>query len=235
MLAAGAPMAPVMVFLISSPLMSPTAFFVTLGGLGLSMALWKLMTAVALGLAAGWVTAYLSKKGYLGRSILRVETGLEETDETASCSTSESTENETWKQRAKKEVMAFLHMTWRFSIFVGKFIIIVVIAQAVMVHFVPQRWVSAAVGIQNSYSVLISTIVGIPAYLSSISAVPLLRGLMDMGMDKGAVLAFIISGPIMSVPSILAVMALFKRRALYVYVSVGFLGAVIFGYTYRLL
>ena len=236
MLAAGAPMAPVMVFLISSPLMSPSAFFVTLGGLGLSIALWKLITAVVLGLAAGWVTAYLSKKGYLGRSILRVETGSEEVDETASCSTSESTEIDGLKRKVtKEEVMNFLRQTWRFSIFIGKFIIIAVIAQAVMVQFVPQRWVSAAVGMQNSYSVLISTIVGIPAYLSSISAVPLLRGLMDMGMDKGAVLAFIISGPIMSVPSILAVMALFKRRALYVYVSVGFLGAVVFGYTYRLL
>lgn len=235
MLAAGAPMAPVMVFLISSPLMSPSAFFVTLGGLGWSIAMWKLLTAVALGLAAGWVTGILSKKGYLGRSILRVETGPQEADETGSCSPSETEVTEPWRQRVtKKNVITFLRLTGKFSIFIGKFIIIAVIAQAVMVHLVPQRWVSAVVGVQNAYSVLIATIVGIPAYLSSISAVPLLRGLMDLGMDKGAVLAFIIAGPIMSVPSILAVMALFKRRALYVYVSVGFFGAVIFGYTYRL-
>jgi uncharacterized membrane protein YraQ (UPF0718 family) len=216
-----------MVFLISSPLMSPSAFFVTLGGLGWSIAMWKLLTAVALGLAAGWVTGILSKKGYLGRSILRVETSPQEGDETEV--------TEPWRRRVTKEdVTTFLRLTGKFSIFIGKFIIIAVIAQAVMVHLVPQRWVSAAVGVQNAYSVLISTIVGIPAYLSSINAVPLLRGLMDLGMDKGAVLAFIIAGPIMSVPSILAVMALFKRRALYVYVSVGFFGAVIFGYTYRL-
>ena len=110
-----------------------------------------------------------------------------------------------------------------------------VIAQSVMVRYVSQDWVSSVVGMQNSYSVLIATIVGIPAYISSISAVPLLRGLMDLGMDKGAVLAFIIAGPIMSIPSIVAVMALFKRRALYIYVAVGFFGALIFGYTYRLL
>ena len=76
---------------------------------------------------------------------------------------------------------------------------------------------------------------GIPTYVSSISAVPLLRGLMDLGMDKGAVLAFIIAGPIMSVPSILAVMALFKQKALYIYITLGFFGALIFGYTYRLI
>jgi len=67
MLAAGAPMAPVMVFLISSPLMSPSAFLITLGSLGMSIAMWKLISAVVLGLAAGLVTDRLLKKGYLGR------------------------------------------------------------------------------------------------------------------------------------------------------------------------
>ncbi|MFQ5809399.1 MAG: permease [Armatimonadota bacterium] len=134
-----------------------------------------------------------------------------------------------------EEVMTFLRLTGKFSIFIGKFLIIAVIAQAIMVRFVPQDWVLTLLGMQNSYSVLVSAIVGIPTYISSISAVPLLRGLMDLGMDKGAALAFIIAGPIMSVPSILAVMALFKRRALYIYVTLGFFGALIFGYTYRLL
>lgn len=229
-------MAPVMVFLISSPLMSPSAFFITLGGLGLSIAMWKLLSAVALGLAAGWVTERLCKKGYLGRSVVRVESDPQEQDQTTPCST---TEGETQVMRSGKptieDVMVFLRLTGKYSIFIGKFIIIAVIAQSVMVRFVPQAWVLSVVGIQNSYSVLISTIVGIPAYISSISAVPLLRGLMDLGMDKGAVLAFIIAGPIMSVPSIVAVMALFKRKALYIYVAVGFFGALIFGYTYRLL
>ena len=229
-------MAPVMVFLISSPLMSPSAFLITLGSLGLCIAMWKLLSAGALGLGRGWVTDWLSKQGYLGRSILRVETEPQYPDQTASCSTSERDGQAIKMPRVTMEdVIIFLRFIGKFSIFIGKFIIIAVIAQSLMVRFVPQDWVSAVVGIQNSYSVLISTIVGIPAYFSSISAVPLLRGLMDLGMDKGAVLAFIIAGPVMSVPSIIAVMALFKRRALYIYVTVGFFGALIFGYTYRLL
>ncbi len=240
MLAAGAPIAPVMVFLISSPLMSPSAFFITLGGLGLGIALWKFFSAVALGLAAGWVTAELTRRGYLGNSILRVETTSESQEQAESCSTScdavqGDAQAEQAKMTAAESVKTFLRLTYKFSIFIGKFIIIAVIAQAVMLRFVPQEWVSASVGIQNSYSVFISTVIGIPAYMSSISAVPLLQGLMELGMDKGAVLAFIIAGPVMSVPSILAVMALFKRRVLFVYMSVGFLGALLFGYAYRLI
>jgi len=236
MLAAGAPMAPVMVFLISSPLMSPSAFLITLGSLGMSIAMWKLISAVVLGLAAGLVTDRLLKKGYLGRSILRVATSSNGQDQNASCSSGDKGARISQKRRTiMEEVMTFLQVTGKYSIFIGKFIIIAVIAQAIMVRYVPQDWVSALVGMKNSYSVLISTIVGIPTYVSSISAVPLLRGLMDLGMDKGAVLAFIIAGPIMSVPSILAVMALFKQKALYIYITLGFFGALIFGYTYRLI
>jgi len=229
-------MAPVLVFLFSSPLMSPSAFLITLGSLGMSIAMWKLISAVVLGLAAGLVTDRLLKKGYLGRSILRVATSSNGQDQNASCSSGDKGARISQKRRTiMEEVMTFLQVTGKYSIFIGKFIIIAVIAQAIMVRYVPQDWVSALVGMKNSYSVLISTIVGIPTYVSSISAVPLLRGLMDLGMDKGAVLAFIIAGPIMSVPSILAVMALFKQKALYIYITLGFFGALIFGYTYRLI
>lgn len=133
-----------------------------------------------------------------------------------------------------EQVKDFLLLSWKFTLFIGKFILIAVVAQSLIIRFVPQEWVVSAVGTKSSLGVLYSTLIGIPAYMSSISAVPLLKGLTDLGMDKGAVLAFIIAGPVMSVPSILAVMALFKRQALYVYVGVGFSGALLFGYTYRL-
>lgn len=235
MLAGGAPVAPVMVFLISSPLMSPSAFFVTLGGLGMGIALWKLFSAVALGLAAGCVTDWLWERKYLGKSILRVKTEPQEQEEPISRSRPDSHAPITCEPVVtEKYGLSFLRLIGKYSIFIGKFIIIAVIAQALMVRYVPQDWVVAAVGTKHSYSVFISTVIGIPAYINSISAVPLLKGLMDLGMDKGAVLAFIIAGPVMSVPSILAVMALFRRQALYIYVIVGFIGALAFGYTFRL-
>lgn len=228
-------MAPVMVFLISSPLMSPSAFFVTLGGLGMGIALWKLFSAVALGLAAGCVTDWLWERRYLGKSILRVETEPREQEERISCSRPDSDAAITCEPVVtEKYGLSFLRVIGKNSIFIGKFIIIAVIAQALMVRYVPQDWVVAVVGTKHSYSVFISTVIGIPAYINSISAVPLLKGLMDLGMDKGAVLAFIIAGPVMSVPSILAVIALFRRQALYIYLIVGFIGALAFGYTFRL-
>ena len=73
LLSSGVPLAPVMVFLVSSPLMSPSAFIITLGGLGPSFAAAKITSAVVIGLAAGWVTHRLWTRGYLGRHTLKVD------------------------------------------------------------------------------------------------------------------------------------------------------------------
>jgi uncharacterized membrane protein YraQ (UPF0718 family) len=231
MLAAGAPITPVMVFLMSSPLISPSAFFVTLGGLGMSFAVWRLVSAGVLGLAAGWLTDFLLTRSYLDSSVLRVEsTSPAEDRVAASC---DGPMDHSPKRRITKgSVMTFLRQLKRSAIFIGKFVLLAVVAQAFIVRYMPQDWVTVVVGAKHSYSVLLSTLIGIPAYVNSFSAVPLLRGLLELGMDKGAALAFFISGPVMSVPSMLAVVALFKRRILYVYIAVGFLGALLFGYAY---
>ena len=72
LVASGVPLAPAMVFLISSPLMSPSAFIITLGGLGPSLAAAKMASAVIIGLAAGWITNRLWALGYLGKHTLKV-------------------------------------------------------------------------------------------------------------------------------------------------------------------
>jgi uncharacterized membrane protein YraQ (UPF0718 family) len=52
--AAGVPLAPVLALLITSPLMSPDAFLITVGQLGWTYALWKMAAATVVGLAAGF-------------------------------------------------------------------------------------------------------------------------------------------------------------------------------------
>jgi uncharacterized membrane protein YraQ (UPF0718 family) len=77
--------------------------------------------------------------------------------------------------------------------------------------------------------------VGLPAYLNSNAAIPLLNGLLDLGMNRGAALAFLIAGPIASIPSLIAVMALVRIRAVMVILVAGFVGAVLSGYAFTTL
>jgi len=224
LLASGVPLAPVMVFLISSPLMSPSAFVITLGGLGPALAIGKITAALVVGLAAGLVTQHLTAKGYLGRHTLK----LKENDDPPTLPAAE-------EARSGLQVLqAFLGGAYRMTRMVGKYLLVALVLQALLKQYVPTEWVKDILGSSQWWSVMLSSIIGVPLYVNGISAVPLLQGLLEMGMDAGAVLAFLVAGPVMTVPSVVAVMALVRRQALYVYISVGLLGAIFMGYGYQL-
>lgn len=224
LLAAGVPLAPVMVFLISSPLMSPSAFVITLGGLGPSFAGAKITSAVIIGLAAGWVTHRLWTMGYLGRHTLKIDK-----ENLPSVPAAEET-------RSRKEILrTFLWGMYGMTRLIGKYLLLALILQVMIRRYVPNEWIEGILGSGRSWSILLSSFIGAPLYVNGISAVPVLQGLLTMGMAPGAVLAFLIAGPVMTVPSIVAVMALVKRQALYVYVSIGLLGAILMGYGYQFL
>ena len=65
LLGAGVPLAPVMAFWISSPLMDPTQFFLAAGVLGGGFALAKVIAAVGMGMLSGFGTMALVRLGWL--------------------------------------------------------------------------------------------------------------------------------------------------------------------------
>ena len=54
-----------MVFLATSPLVSPSGFMITLGGLGWGFALGKLLSAIGVGVIVALGTAILVQTGWL--------------------------------------------------------------------------------------------------------------------------------------------------------------------------
>lgn len=224
LLAAGTPLTPVMVFLVTSPLMSPSIFLVTVGGLGIEMALARVLAALLIGLATGLLTHALTAGGWL-RDQVRLQP-------------SEASPAPPPRGRPRPALGVALtrvaRQSWAMAGFIGKYLLLAVALEAVMVRYLPAEWIGGWLGTRSGSSVLISAAVGLPAYVNGFAAVPLLRGLMDLGMDKGAVLAFLIAGPVASIPSVVGAAALVRARALALFLAIGFLGAVAMGYAYRL-
>ena len=89
-------------------------------------------------------------------------------------------------------------------------------------------------GKNNNLSIFISTLVGIPFYTSNIAALPLIGGFIDQGMDPGAALAFLIAGPITTLPAMAAVWGIANRRVFFIYILIPILGAIFFGHLYNI-
>lgn len=77
-------------------------------------------------------------------------------------------------------------------------------------------------------------LLGVPAYTSNLTALPMMSGLLAQGMAPAAALAFLIAGPTTTLPAMAAVWGLASRRVFVLYISFSLLGAVVLGYLYHL-
>jgi uncharacterized protein len=122
--------------------------------------------------------------------------------------------------------LTMLKDMWR----LGRWIIVAFIIEALITRFVPQAAIAATLGEQNSASVPLAALLGIPLYLSNLSALPIVSGLLAQGMQPGAAIAFLIAGPITTVPAMSAVWGVVKWRVFALYLGISLFGAVILGY-----
>lgn len=228
LLASGVPLAPIMSFWISSPLMDPESFVLTYGILGKEMAVARAVAAVTIGLAAGYATLYLSNKGLLNNQILKSFT----VNESSAADREKGLEK---NQLAIVRLFQFLINFKDLAVFVGKYILLAFVLEAVIVRYVPMDWVGSVLGSDNPFGPLLAAIIGVPAYTSGVSAIPIVRGLMDLGMDKGTALSFLVGGAATSIPAMVAVYSIVKRRTFALYLTYSMVGAIASGYIFRLL
>ena len=103
-----------------------------------------------------------------------------------------------------------------------------------MLAYMPAETIARVLGGDGVMPIVLSALVGAPAYLNSYAAPPLVAGLMEQGMSPGAAMAFVVAGGVSSIPAMTAVFALVRRQVLAAYVALGFIGAVLSGIGYGL-
>lgn len=122
-----------------------------------------------------------------------------------------------------------LNETWKATALVVKFMALAFFINALISFYVPQQFISDLLGGTGSLSVIIATLVGVPAYTSNLTALPLVGGLITLGMNQGAALSFLIAGPTTTLPAMIAVWGIASKRVFALYLSFSLIGAIVFG------
>lgn len=229
LLALGAPLSAVMAFWLSSPLIDPPTLLITAGALGWPFAIGKAVAAVSLGLFGGFAIRFLSRGGAFAKPLKVYE-------QKGCCgATPKEQEKPMWKFWQSDERRAeFRSQFVTNGLFLLKWLAMAYVLEALLVHYVPADLIAALVGGEGVVPIAIAAVVGMPAYLNSYVAPPLLAGLMEQGMSAGAAMAFMIGGAISSVPAMAAVWSLVKPQVFATYLGLGIAGAILSGIVFQM-
>jgi len=230
LLALGAPLSAVMAFWLASPLIDPPTLLITAAALGWSFAIGKAVVAVALGLFGGFMVKAMMQAG-LFAAPLRVapNTGC------CGCGTPKLDAKPVW--RFWQEQPRRDHFKAEFisnGIFLLKWLALAYVLEALLVHYVPADLIATLVGGEGVVPIAIAALVGMPAYLNSYVAPPLLAGLIDQGMSNGAAMSFMVAGAVSSIPAMLAVWSLVKPQVFATYLALGISGAIVSGILFQM-
>jgi uncharacterized protein len=210
LLVAGLPLAPVVTFMVSSPLINPGLFMLTVGALGMEMAVMRVLSAFVLGVSAGLITHHLLQP---------METVVKKLpDGDAS-------------KLIKKRT--FLNEALAYTKYISKYFFIGIFIAALTKVFIPVAWLSTMLGSNHVISIFAATLAGVPFYTCGGAELPVIQQLADFGADKGAILAYFISGPATKVATVVLIISVFRKEIVYLYFSVSILGAILMGLLYH--
>lgn len=230
MLVARVPIAPIMAFWLASPLMAPEQFFITQSFLGVSFTFAKLVSAVAIGAAGGYMTYALSQRLNLSSDAI-LRPGIMPS---SCCSSSKD-------QPAQKQVawafwtdptrrVAFIENAWSTFLFLGKWLLLAFVLEALMLQLnlvAPLVNIISGTGV---FSIPLSAFFGIPAYLNGDAAPALVSTFVDNGLSQGAAMAFLIGGGVTCIPAAVAVWSLVRPQVFGLYLVYGIGGAILAGF-----
>jgi len=111
----------------------------------------------------------------------------------------------------------------------GRWLILAFLMEALITLYVPQETIATILGEGNAFAVPLAALIGIPLYLSNFTALPIVSGLLAQGMQPGAAIAFLIAGPVTTIPAMTAVYGIVQKRVFVLYLSLGLFGAMVMG------
>lgn len=139
-----------------------------------------------------------------------------------------------WWPQAREELQTV--SVWDFSRglredswFLGKWMVLAIVCEALIVQFVTPSSFESLLGGQLLVSIAIAALLSIPLYLNGISAIPIGAALVSMGMSPAGLTTFLLAGAITTIPAMAAVRAIVTTRVFVLYAGTGVFGSMLVG------
>jgi uncharacterized membrane protein YraQ (UPF0718 family) len=214
--AAGLPLGVTFSFLISSPLVDLASMILIASIFSWPIALIYISVGLVLAVAGGTL---------IGAA--RMENQVESFVYTAPVHHGDQALSRAERFRyARDQVTEIIHRVWPY--------ILVGVGVGALIHnWIPEATITALLGQDKWWSVLVATVVGTPMYADIFGTLPIAEALVGKGVGLGTVLAFMMAVTALSLPSIIMLKRVVKMPLLILFLGIVAAGILIIGYLFN--
>ena len=216
---AGLPVGVTFSFLISSPLVDLASIILLASIFNWKIAMIYVVLGLILAVLGGSLISFFKMERYVAEFVTK--NSAVQGDEDFKMSAKER------REFAWEQVVEIFRKVWIY-------VLIGVGIGAAIHNWIPEQWITALLGQDNWYSVLVATVVGIPMYADIFGTLPIAEALVAKGVGLGTVLAFMMAVTALSLPSLILLKQVVKTQLLSLFVVIVFVGILIIGYSLNL-
>ncbi|HEX5149773.1 MAG TPA: permease [Candidatus Limnocylindrales bacterium] len=238
MMASSVPWAPIVAFMVASPLTSPSELVVSAGLFGWPFAAFYFVAAIVLGLAAGAIAFVVEGAGLL-KNQARFAEPAACTSPACATAGAQPVPLGIGPRAAAVAEFAARRDRWRLAelgretLDLGRRMLVLFVGFAAIgytaIALIPTAWMTTLLGGSSPLSVVVAATLGVPFYVSSEASLPLVAGLMQGGMGSGPAMAFLITGAGTSLGAISGALLIARWRVLALIVGSLWAGAIVLG------
>jgi uncharacterized membrane protein YraQ (UPF0718 family) len=259
MIASTVPWAPIVAFLVSSPLTSPQELFYSAGLFGWPFAIAFFLASILLGLMGGALASFAESRGWLanqarmmmpaspslslgimgGPAPLDLPVIAQPASEPSQCGCSPNrTELPVVSRPAAPARPALTFPSFLQEVYsISKRLLPLFFGFTFVGYFlnglIPGAWISSLFGTGHAYSIPLAATLGLPFYINTEASLPLVRAMLESGMSEGAALAFLITGAGTSLGALGGALTIARWRVIAIVIGTLWLGSILFGVLYN--
>lgn len=234
LLQAGAPLGLAFSFLLASPLVNEIAVLLLVGLFGIEVTVYYVVITLVAAVIGGLVIGRLGLTEQI--KTVRItddpDQAIATDGGTADCCAGGTTRTE---RTHRQHVESAARDAWSFFVDTLPYLILGIVIGALIHGVVPVDVLRTVLGPENPLAVPLAALAGAPVYVSLSGMLPIAASLSGQGIAIGTVLAFVVGGAGVSIPNLILLNKLFKRRLLLVYAGTVVTIGTIVGATFNLL
>ncbi|NMD68936.1 permease [Bacillus sp. DNRA2] len=214
---AGLPIGVTFAFLISSPLVDLASVILLASIFNWKIAISYVVVGLILAVIGGSIISKLKLEKYVESFVYNNKMPDSKQEE---LSTLERLDY------SKEQVIDIIKKVWLY-IFIG------VAIGAAIHNWIPESIITALLGKDKWYSVLLATVVGVPMYADIFGTLPIAEALVEKGVGIGTALAFMMGVTALSLPSLIMLKKVVKTKLLATFFGIVTVGIIIVGYSFN--